>query len=92
MNSLYGSYEIDGKSVDYEGSPGALYIFSLYWVFTTLTTVGYGDYAGDTSSEYGVTLMFEFFGFCYNAVLISVMSSFFANEASFDDLLDSRIN
>lgn len=73
-------------------SATATYIFSIYWVFTTLTTVGYGDYSGGTSREYIVTLVFEFVGFCYNAVLISVMSSFFASETTFDDLLNVRLN
>jgi len=33
-----------------------LYVFSTYWVFTVITTVGYGDYAGGTTLEYEVTL------------------------------------
>ena len=72
-------------------SNAATYVFATYWTFTTLTTVGYGDYAGGTSREYLVTLGFEFVGFCYNAVLISVMSSFFASATTFDDLLDARL-
>ena len=60
-----------------------IYIFSLYWIFTTLTTVGYGDYTPGTSAERLIVLVFEFIGFCYNAVLISIMSSFFASEATF---------
>ena len=72
-------------------SNAATYIFSIYWTFTTLTTVGYGDYAGGTSREFLVTLVFEFVGFCYNAVLISVMSSFFASATTFDDLLGARL-
>ena len=70
----------------------ATYVFSLYWTFTTLTTVGYGDYAGGTSREYLVTLVFEFVGFVYNAVLITTMSSFFANESKFEDLLNTRLD
>jgi len=61
-------------------------------VFTTLTTVGYGDYAGGTSREYLVTLMFEFTGFCYNAILITVMSNVFASASNFEDLLTARID
>ena len=87
-NSLYGE-DADGNA--YTKDNASLYVFAYYWVFTTLTTVGYGDYAGGTTSEYLVTLVFEFIGFCYNAVLISVMSSFFASEANFADLLDSRL-
>ena len=59
---------------------------------TTLTTVGYGDYTPGTSSEYLVVLFFEFIGFCYNAVLISIMSSFFAADMNFKDLLNARLD
>ena len=72
-------------------SDGAVYIFSYYWIFETFTTVGYGDYSGGNSREYTVTILFEFIGFCYNAVLISIMSSFFASEITFEDLLNSRM-
>ena len=89
VNELYGASE-DG--VPYTKSNAALYIFSLYWVFTTLTTVGYGDYSGGTTAEFLVTLLYEFVGFCYNAVLISVMSSFFQTESSFTDLLTQKLD
>ena len=69
-----------------------MYVFSLYWTFTTLTTVGYGDYYGSTSREYLVTLAFEFIGFCYNAILISIMSNVFSAEVSFEDLLKERMD
>ena len=39
-----------------------LYVFSTYWVFTVITTVGYGDYSGGTTLEYEVTLFLMFFG------------------------------
>jgi len=61
-------------------------------VFTTLTTVGYGDYAGGTTREYLITLVFEFTGFCYNAVLISIMSNVFASASNFEDLLSERLD
>ena len=72
-------------------SNGATYVFAIYWVFETLTTVGYGDYYGSTSDEYLVTIVFEFVGFCYNAVLITIMSNAFAQETSFQDLLTARL-
>ena len=80
VNELYGN---DGNGNSNIRGNAALYVFSLYWVFTTLTTVGYGDYAGGTTAEYMVTLLYEFVGFCYNAVLISVMGSVFASETTF---------
>lgn len=57
-----------------------------------MTTVGYGDYAGGTNTEYVFTMLFEFIGFCYNAVLISIMSSFFDSEVSFEDLLKEKLD
>ena len=69
-----------------------IYVFAYYWVFTTLTTVGYGDYAGGNSREYIITLLFEFTGFCYNAILITIMSGFFDSQITFDDLLNSRLD
>ena len=70
----------------------ATYIFSIYWTFTVMTTVGYGDYSGGTSREYLVSLLFEFTGFIFNAVLITTMSNVFASESSFDSLLTYRLD
>jgi len=39
-----------------------MYIKSVYWVITTLTTVGYGDYKGYTPPEYLVQMIVEFLG------------------------------
>ena len=36
--------------------------------------------------------MFEFIGFCYNAVLISIMTSFFSNSITFEDLLNEKLS
>lgn len=48
---------------DFRGqSKTNLYCFSVYWVCTVLTTVGYGDYAGTTSLERIYTFLLEFFG------------------------------
>jgi len=68
------------------------YLFSLYWVFETFTTVGYGDYTPGTTAEYGITILFEFIGFCYNAVLITIMTGFFSNEYTFNDLLSIKLS
>ena len=50
-------------------SPVELVIFADYWVSTVITTVGYGDYTGSTSIEYGFTFFIEFFGFIIFAAL-----------------------
>lgn len=43
-------------------TPYRLYIFSVYWVCTIVTTVGYGDYTGGTTLEYIYTMFIEFAG------------------------------
>ena len=44
-------------------------IFADYWVATVVTCVGYGDYTGSTSLEYGFTYAIEFLGFGIYATL-----------------------
>lgn len=40
-----------------------LYVLSIYWIFTLVTTVGYGDLVGITNTEYSITVFLEFGGF-----------------------------
>ena len=48
---------------DFEGyTKSRLYIFSIYWVCETITTVGYGDYTGGTTLELEYSIFLEFFG------------------------------
>jgi len=49
-----------------------VYITSLYWVITTLTTVGYGDIKGLTYQEYLFTMAVEV---SPNKILILLFSS-----------------
>jgi len=39
-----------------------MYVTSIYWVITTLCTVGYGDYKGYTTTEYLFQMIVEFLG------------------------------
>jgi hypothetical protein len=39
------------KSSFDNSSISSKYIFALYWIFETITTVGYGDYTGATTHE-----------------------------------------
>lgn len=55
---LYSSYaenneDIIGNNLRTE------YVASLYWTFTTLTTLGYGDLYGQTTNEYIFTMFVE---------------------------------
>ncbi|CDW76539.1 cation channel family protein [Stylonychia lemnae] len=48
-----GDYDFNEKNSQ------QIYIFAVYWILETLTTVGYGDYVGTTRNEYLFTMVLE---------------------------------
>lgn len=80
---------------DFRGQPKyRLYVFSVYWVCTVVTTVGYGDYAGTTSLERVYTFLLEFFGLIVFSVLQVAVQQVVNHDASFDNFIiqmDQRI-
>ena len=60
-----------------------MYIFSLYWVFTVLTTVGYGDYAGSNSAEFMFSIALEFCGLTFFALLTGLITPLVTPEKDF---------
>jgi hypothetical protein len=67
------------------------YIASFYWVVTTLTTVGYGDYKGFTKNEYIFTMAVEFVGFLFFSIMMGFINEIFfegSNEPDSNEKLD----
>lgn len=83
-----------GEIVDYtvEGKQYEIFVFSYYWVFETVTTVGYGDYVGKTSAEYVFSICLEFIGLSFFSLLMGVMGGFFNDGASFDALIEAKMD
>lgn len=69
------------------GSGGELYIFILYWIFTIITTVGYGDFTGGTTGEYLVTIAIEFVGIICFTVLISLVNQLAESSLTYEKLI-----
>ena len=67
--------------------PYQIYVLSIYWVFTVLTTVGYGDYAGLNSQEFLFTIFLEFCGLTFFALLTGIITPLVTPEIDFDGLL-----
>jgi hypothetical protein len=69
------------------GSGGELYTFILYWIFTIITTVGYGDFTGGTTGEYLVTIAIEFVGIICFTVLISLVNQLAESSLTYEKLI-----
>ena len=52
---------------------GSMYFFVVYWVFSIITTVGYGEFVGGTTAEYLVSLLIELTGFIVFSILSMLM-------------------
>lgn len=66
------------------GDGTTIYITSLYWVVTTLTTVGYGDIYGTTEEEYIYTMIVEFIGILVFSIIMSTVNSFLSAQGDID--------
>jgi len=68
------------------------YVFSFYWIFEVITTVGYGDYAGSTSGEFIFSILLEFIGLTFFSFFMNSVNEFFNVSDSFDDLIVEKLD
>ena len=77
----------------FAGSPiHSIYIFAFYWIFEVITTVGYGDYSGKTSSEYVFSIILEFLGLTFFSFLMGSINDIFDTADNFDDLIEEKLD
>ena len=57
-----------------------LYVTAFYWVITTLTTVGYGDFKGYTTTEFCFQMFVEFLGIGVFSFLMNAINELFSSE------------
>jgi hypothetical protein len=70
-----------GLAVEPDDNPG-IYVTAVYWVITTLTTVGYGDYKGYTQTEYLFQMVVEFLGIGVFSYLMGSINNLVAAEST----------
>lgn len=67
-----------------------VYVTATYWVITTLTTVGYGDYKGYQSQEYLLQMAVEFLGIGIFSYLMGSINNLVGSESTLQDIIDER--
>jgi hyperpolarization activated cyclic nucleotide-gated potassium channel 1 len=68
-----------------------LYLFSLYWSFTTLTTVGYGDITAFSNDEMTISLIWMMFGVGIYSFIIGSLTSVLSNYDLRQTAIDRRV-
>jgi hypothetical protein len=68
-----------------------IYISALYWVVTTLTTVGYGDIKGAVYQEYLFTMAVEFLGIAFFALIMGSINKILNEDDGALDIIDDKI-
>ena len=76
-----------GYLVDKDES--TLYIAGIYWVITTFTTVGYGDFAGNNIEEFFYQMAVEFNGIMIFSYLMGNMNNIVGAET---DMIALKVN
>ena len=80
------------KSENYDGvwfeyGPYELYVFSLYWIFEVLSTVGYGDFSGSTNKEMLFTIFLEFGGLLLFSTMMALLIQLVTVGTTFEGMV-----
>lgn len=79
---------VDERELDKEDLVN-LYITAIYWVTTTLTTVGYGDVKSQIRNEYVYTMFTEFVGIgFFSFIMGSINTVLLADVGETDEIVE----
>jgi hypothetical protein len=82
LGDTHDPWEI--ANTDFDGyTHFQLYVFSVYWILTVITTVGFGDYTGGTMLEYLITVFLEFTGLIVFSVLMILITNVVESNYNF---------
>lgn len=75
-----------------EKETAVIYLYAIYYVFTTLTTIGYGDIVPATISEKIFAIMLMGFGIGFYSLLIGNLNTLFTSLDERKRILTSKLN
>ena len=70
---------------------GRLYIAAIYWSFTTMSTVGYGDITAETNIERLLAIVWMLFGVCFFSFTIGSLSRIMGQMDTKELLLANKL-
>lgn len=70
---------------------GRIYVAAIYWSFTTMSTVGYGDITAETNLERILATVWMLFGVCFFSFTIGSLSSIMARMDSKEVVLNEKL-
>ena len=71
--------------------PDIQYMASLYWTYTTMSTVGYGDIYAGTDIERVLAILVMVFGVCFFSFTIGSISSFFSRIDNKEAVMNKKM-
>jgi hypothetical protein len=72
-------------------SIAGVYIRAVYFIITSLATVGYGDFKGSTTNEYMFQMALEFIGIAFFSLLMGSINNILVQESKLQDIMDEKI-
>lgn len=69
----------------------AVYVRAVYFIVTSLTTVGYGDFKGSTTNEFLFQMALEFIGIAFFSLLMGSINNILVQESKLSDIMDEKI-
>eukprot|EP00347_Sterkiella_histriomuscorum_P018484 403345342 len=69
-----------------------IYIFALYFILQTITTVGYGDHTGNLRDEFIFCMSLEFIGLSLFSFMMGSINNMINKNDSFESLLDEKVS
>ena len=83
------TWVVRGGHVDKDTT--TLYFLCVYWAFTTLTTVGYGDISAGTNLEIMFAIIWMSFGLCFFSFTIGSLSSMLSSIDTKETVLTNKL-
>ena len=68
-----------------------LYLFSLYWAFATIFTVGFGDIHARNNIEYIISILWMLLGVGFFSFTIGTLSSILLNMDTKENILRNKL-